>query len=69
MSDRQAQRHAAAMLAHNIGSSIEALRDVPPHVLLENFGSLGDSFNVLGDLLIRLGDIDIAKNEQLRAHQ
>ncbi len=69
MSQHNKERHAAAMLIHNIGSGIEALSDLSPDIAMENAESLHQCFLALGGFLIRMGDIEIAKNEQLRSHQ
>lgn len=63
------QRHAAAMLVHQLGSGIEALSDIPPNIALENYELLADCYADLGEFILRLSEIRIAKNDQLRTHQ
>lgn len=63
------QRHAAAMLIHQLASGIEALNDLPQEVAMENAEGLSQCFRRLGDFLIRLHDIEIKKNELYRSHQ
>ena len=69
MTQYNKQRHAAAMLIHQIGSGIEALSDIPPNIALENYDLLARCFADLGEFILRLSEIREAKNEQLRSHQ
>ncbi len=69
MSQYQKERHAAAMLVHNIASGIEALQDMRPDLVMDNYQQLNDCFVDLANLLIRIGDIEAAKNELVRNHQ
>lgn len=63
------RRHEAAMLVHNIASGIAALDDLPPKIALENAEALHECFTGLGEFLLRMGEREEAKNEQLRQHQ
>lgn len=69
MTQHNKERHAAAMLVHQLGSGIEALDDLPHNIAIENYEALSQCLISLGDFLIRLGNIEEAKNEQLRMHQ
>lgn len=69
MSQHNKERHATAMLIHQLASGIEALNDLPHELAAENAEGLGQCFMRLGDFLIRIADIEMKKNEQLRAHQ
>lgn len=62
MSDRQAQRHAAAMLVHQLGSGIDALSDMSPELAAENAEELHRCFMSLGTLLRKTA----TKNELLK---
>lgn len=63
------ERHAAAMLVHQIGSGIDALSDLNHAHAVENIESLSDSLMKLGNYLVLITAIKEAKNEQLRNHQ
>lgn len=69
MSQHQKERHAAAMLVHNLGSGIEALEDLPPTVALENKRDLEEIFFKFSRIILRLCEIELVKHAQLRAHQ
>ena len=68
MSQYQKQRHAAAMLVHQIGSGIEALEEVPRNIALENLEDLQEQFLKFGKIIVRLCDIQIASNNFHSTH-
>lgn len=69
MSQYNKERHAAAMLVHNIGSAIEALNDLPRDIALENIEVLEKDFMALGEFIVRLCEIERAKYKRVRVHQ
>lgn len=69
MSQHNKERHAAAMLVHQIGSGIEALDDMSPNIAIENILDLMESFAALGKFLLRISEIKEAKDAMYRNHQ
>lgn len=69
MTQHNKERHAAAMLVHQLGSGIEALEDMSPAIAMENAIELGKCFTALGEFLIRIHEIEAEKLNQLRMHQ
>lgn len=51
MSQHQKERHAAAMLVHQLSSGIEALNDLPEEYARENASALYDCYTKLGNFL------------------
>lgn len=54
MSQYNKERHAAAMLIHQLGSGIEALEDLSPELIKENAADLYESHRKLGGVISKI---------------
>ncbi len=65
MTQYNKERHAAAMLVHQLGSGIKALHDMDRNIALENLQDLQQSFLEFCRFIVSIQDIQIAMNDAL----